>query len=153
MKVTDNYIDGVKPLFPGVMERIQRYDPRLVLRLNRTRGQYELWRFRPDLPIPSNPTSSEITQKAAPQIEVKIDQFDHRVFRRLWLGDLTHRAPNLSADEVNKQLARQDRAKEEADEKMRKDSVADVIDDNRGMFRRNRFTTSDVHYARREHGE
>jgi len=137
------YIDGVKPFFPGVLERIQNYDPRMVLRLNLTRGQYELWRFRPEFPIPSRPTSAEITEKAALQIEVKIDQFDHRVFRRLWLGDLAHRSPNLTADEVNKQLARQDKAKEEADQKQIDTMVDDIVADNKKQIRRDYWD----HYA------
>lgn len=153
MRTGDLYTDGVKPFFQGVMDRIRAYDPRLVLRWNRTQGQYELWRFRPEVPIPANPTTDDIVKKAVCQILVKPEEFDHRVFRRLWLGDIAHRCPNMSPEEVNKQLLRQDRAKEEADAKRRTDAVEDVIQDHRGMFRKGRFTTSDVSYARREHGE
>lgn len=135
MSTRDQYVDGVKPFFPGVMERIQRYDPRLFLRWNRTRGQYELWRFRPDLPIPSNPNPSEIRWRAALQIEVHPDHFDHRVFRRLWLGDLAHRSPNLTADEVNKQLDRQDKAKEAARNKEIETQVQDLVDDNKKQIK------------------
>lgn len=131
MRARDLYTDGVKPFFPGVMERIQRYDPRLFLRWNRTQGQYELWRFRPDLPIPSRPTTADIEARATCQIMVRPEDFDHRVFRRLWLADLAHRSPNLTADEVNKQLERQDKAREEADAKEIKTQVEDLVADNR----------------------
>lgn len=135
------------PFFPGVMERVRRYDPRLFLRWNRTRGQYELWRFRPEFPIPSKPTLDDIRKKANPQIEVAPDQFDHRVFRRLWLGDIAHQSPNLTAEEVNKQLARQDKAKDEAAEKDLNTMVDDIVADNKKQIRRDFFDNFAGYYG------
>lgn len=130
------YDDNVRPFFPAVLDRLKRFDARLVLRRNRQRGTYELWRYRDEVPIPSNPTSSEISQKAVIQMELRDQDLNHGLFRRLWLADVTRVTEARDARAFNKALEAQEAADEAKKKKEIDTLVDDLVTDNRRQLRR-----------------
>jgi len=132
----DLYTDGVRPFFAGVLRRIQAYDPRLFVRWNRTRGHFELWRWRDAVPIPSRLVPSEIPGKAVVQFQVDPKDFDHRVFRMLWLGDVARVSPTLSGEEVHRQMLREERDEDARNDKQATAMIEDLCNDNKRQIRR-----------------
>lgn len=129
--MADQYNDRYRPTFPGIVAAIQRYDPRLFIRFNRSEGLIELWRWLPQHVIPRCPDGHDIRLKAAKQFEVLPEEFDHRFPRMLYMNDLARFDESMDPDKIADAMDAIDTARNVRDDQEVESVATDWMDDNK----------------------